>query len=166
MFRVSLSPLRSDSYESKISTSIDRYSNLTPGGYYECQEYDLFPKSDDGTLKPEHALSKGVNLMYDASVMFGRPYQHIPPLVDIMKEVGFVDVTMEIFKWPSNAWPKDPKYRELGIWNCENMASGSEGFIMAPLTRAHNWTKEEVLLFLVDVRKNLRDTSIHAYWPV
>ncbi|KAL0944614.1 uncharacterized protein CTRU02_202501 [Colletotrichum truncatum] len=142
------------------------FDNLAPGGYFEVQEYDLFPQSDDGTLKPESSLSKCVNLMYEASVIFGRPYQHIPPLVDMMKEVGFVDVSMNTFKWPTNDWPKNRKYKELGICNNENACIGFEGFTMAPLTRAHSWTREEVLVFLTQVRKDLKDRSIHAYWPM
>ncbi|OLN81082.1 Trans-aconitate 2-methyltransferase 12 [Colletotrichum chlorophyti] len=142
------------------------FNNLTPGGYFELQEPDLFPRCDDGTLRQDCALIKCIDLMYEASVMFGRPYQEIPPLVNVMKEVGFVDVEMHIFKWPSNPWPKDRKYKELGAWNNENFCEGFEGFSMAPLTRAHNWKKEEVQVFLIDVRKDLRDRNMHAYWPI
>ncbi|KAF6825454.1 hypothetical protein CPLU01_10248 [Colletotrichum plurivorum] len=142
------------------------YDNLEPGGYFELQEPDLVPHSDDGTLTPECPLSKCINLMYDASVKLGRPYQEIPPLVKLMEEAGFVDVKMNVFKWPSNGWPRDPKYKELGIWNNANFCNGFEGFCMAPFTRAHGWTKEEVHVFLVDVRKDLRNPAIHAYWPI
>ncbi|KAH7184400.1 S-adenosyl-L-methionine-dependent methyltransferase [Fusarium oxysporum] len=51
------------------------------------------------------------------------------------------------FKWPSNCWPKDKKYKELGAWNNEN-------------------TNLEVNVLLVDVRKELNDPNIHAYWPI
>ncbi|KAF0331742.1 methyltransferase domain-containing protein [Colletotrichum asianum] len=142
------------------------YDNLTPGGYVELQELDLFPRSDDGTLKDDDPLSKCIKLMYEASVIFGRPYQEIPPLVRVMEDLGYVDVKLNIFKWPSNGWPKDPKYKELGIWNNENFCEGFEGFCMAPFTRAHGWTREEVIVFLATVRKDLRDRSIHAYWPI
>ncbi|RSL99356.1 hypothetical protein CDV31_012222 [Fusarium ambrosium] len=30
----------------------------------------------------------------------------------------------------------------------------------------YGWDRERVLLFLVDVRRELNDTGIHAYWPV
>ncbi|WYZ44935.1 hypothetical protein EsH8_VIII_000251 [Colletotrichum jinshuiense] len=142
------------------------FDNLTPGGYVELQEIDLFTCCDDGTLKPDSSLSKAIDLIYEASVIFGRPYQKIPDLVDVLKEVGFVDVTIQTYKWPSNSWPKDPKYKELGIWVQENITAGMEGFLMAPCTRAHNWTREEVLMLLMGVRNDIKDRSIHAYWPV
>ncbi|KAF4816057.1 Secondary metabolism regulator LAE1 [Colletotrichum siamense] len=142
------------------------FNHLTPGGYFELQEPDLFPHSDDGTLKPDAPLSKCIDLMLEASQIFGRPYQEIPALVRVLEDVGFVDVKMHVFKWPSNGWPRDPKYKELGLWNNENFCTGFEGFCMAPFTRAHGWTREEVIVFLAEVRKDLRDRSIHAYWPI
>lgn len=149
----------------KDSTKI-QLSHLSPGGYFELQEPDLIPHSDDGTLKPEHALSKCIDLMLEAAVIFGRPWKEISTLARTMEEVGFVDVKMHVFKWPSNGWPKDPKYKELGLWNNENLCSGFEGLCMAPFTRAHGWTREEVLVLMAEVRKNFRDRSIHAYWPM
>ncbi|KAF6803728.1 methyltransferase domain-containing protein [Colletotrichum sojae] len=141
------------------------YENLAPGGYIELQEFDLFPRSDDGTLKPDSALLKCCKLLMEASEKFGRPYMQIPSLQGLLRDVGFVDVTMDVQKWPSNSWPKEVRYKEIGIWQHENMMAGLEAFTMAPLTRAHGWTPAEVQVLLVDVRKDLKDRSIHAYWP-
>lgn len=90
----------------------------------------------------------------------------IPSLKDLMTEVGFADVSMTTGAWPSNSWPKEQKYKELGIWNGENMMSGLDGFSMAALTRAHGWSRSEVDVFLIDVRNDIKNRSIHAYWPV
>jgi hypothetical protein len=46
----------------------------------------------------------------------------------------------------------------------ENVLSGLDGFTMAAFTRISGWTPEDVELFLVDVRKEMKDTKIHAYW--
>ncbi|KAK1954563.1 S-adenosyl-L-methionine-dependent methyltransferase, partial [Colletotrichum sublineola] len=140
--------------------------NLTPGGYFELQELEVFPRSDDGTLTPDCALFKCMGYVHEAFEIFGRSFQEIPQLVTMMEEVGFVDVKMSLFKWPSNTWPKDPKFKELGLWNNENINNGFEAITMAPFTRALGWTKEEVHVFLPGVRKDLNRRSIHAYWPV
>ncbi|KAF4777492.1 hypothetical protein HER10_EVM0002621 [Colletotrichum scovillei] len=60
----------------------------------------------------------------------------------------------------------DPHYKELGEWNLENFLEGIEGWSMAPLTRALQWTKEEVNVFLIQVRNDLKDRRIHAYTPL
>ncbi|KAF4421996.1 Secondary metabolism regulator LAE1 [Colletotrichum fructicola Nara gc5] len=142
------------------------YDNLSPNGYLELNEVDLWPKSDDETLKDDSAVLKFVRLWAEAAVMFGRPFQDIRVLKDIMIEIGFKDVYAQMFKWPTNSWPKDRKHRELGFWNHDNFCAGLEGFMMAPLTRAHNWTKEEVTVFGVEVRNDMRNKNIHAYSAV
>ncbi|KXH46149.1 hypothetical protein CSIM01_11053 [Colletotrichum simmondsii] len=148
-----------------------RNSNLTPGGYLELQEVDVGPSCDDGTLDPTtSALARYCALLHDASVMLGRPYQEIPKLADLMRgpEVGFVDVEVRVFKWPTNGWPaadteEGRKLKELGVWSGENIVAGLQGFAMAPFTRAFGWSKEDVDAFLVGVRNEMRDESIHAY---
>ncbi|KAI8166649.1 Secondary metabolism regulator LAE1 [Colletotrichum sp. SAR 10_70] len=142
------------------------YDNLKPGGYLELQEGDLFPTSDDGTLSKDSPLMKWADLLYDASVKFGKPFVENSTLRDLMVDAGFESVTMSTYKWPSNNWPRDVHFKELGMWQRENMLSGLDGFSLAPLTRAHNWTPEEVSVFLIDVRKDINNRNIHAYWPV
>ncbi|KAI8316423.1 putative methyltransferase tdiE [Colletotrichum sp. SAR11_59] len=142
------------------------FDNLEPGGWLELQELDCVPRSDDGTLTPENTLNKWADLLVDASEKFGRPYVRIPPLKDIMIEIGFEDVSIYMHKWPTNSWPKDLKFKELGMWQNQSMMEGLEGFTMAPLTRALDWKKDEVNVFLIDVRKEINNRDVHAYWPI
>ncbi|KAH6880796.1 S-adenosyl-L-methionine-dependent methyltransferase [Thelonectria olida] len=144
----------------------DVFANLAPGGYFEMQEIDLMLKSDDGTLTETHALSKWLQLVGKAMINLGRPFQDIKSLQAIMTEAGFVDVVVTSFKWPTNPWPRDKKYKELGAWNNQNLAIGVEGVTMAPLTRGLGWTQSEVNVFLTEVRKELNNRAIHAYWPI
>lgn len=102
--------------------------------------------------------------------MLGRPYQEIPKLADLMRDsqVGFVDVEVRVFKWPTNGWPaadteEGRRLKELGVWSGENIVAGLQGFAMAPFTRAFGWSKEDVDAFLVGVRNEMRNESIHAY---
>ncbi|CAM1503383.1 Fc.00g081590.m01.CDS01 [Cosmosporella sp. VM-42] len=142
------------------------HENLNPGGFVELQEANLFPKSDDGTLKDDHELYKWSQLLYDASVKSGRAYQDIEQFEGMMIKAGFVDIVKTCFKWPMNTWPQDKKYKELGAWSRENVATGLEAFSMALLTRVHGWTRAEVTIFLSKVRKDLDNKAIHAYWPM
>ncbi|EQB45302.1 hypothetical protein CGLO_15852 [Colletotrichum gloeosporioides Cg-14] len=142
------------------------FNNLTSGGYVELVELDLHARSDDGTLKPDSAITKCTRLLGEAAEIFGRPYQEVPPLVQVLQNAGFVDVKIHVHKWPTNTWPRDPKYKELGMWANDNFNDGFESFAMAPLTRAHNWKRAEVQILLMQVRKDLKNRSIHAYWPM
>ena len=52
------------------------------------------------------------------------------------------------------------------MWALENMESGLSAFSVAFFTRVLGWTLEEVEVFLVDVRNEMKDPKIHAYWPM
>ncbi|KAI3556244.1 hypothetical protein CABS02_03527 [Colletotrichum abscissum] len=142
------------------------YDFLEPGGWVEVQEIDLYPASDDGTLRPDSALQTWANLLAEASVILGRPFPDVASLKQVMMEAGFVDVQMTRTKWPINPWPRDYKWKEIGIWNSENLRTGIEGFSMAALTRGHKWSRDQVDLFLVQVRRDIKDRMIHGYWPI
>ncbi|KAM0374498.1 hypothetical protein ACHAPY_008743 [Fusarium culmorum] len=144
------------------------YNNLVPGGYVELLEIDLFAKSDDDTLNEDHDLSKLIRLLDEASTKIGRPFQDNKKNKDILRDAGFVDVVETVFKWPSNAWPKDVKHKEIGQWQNMNLDhfKGLEALSIAVLTRVLGWSQEEVTAFLAKVRNDINDKAIHAYWPV
>ncbi|WAO97272.1 Hypothetical protein NCS54_01499200 [Fusarium falciforme] len=123
------------------------YDKLTPGGYVELLEIDLYGKSDDGILKEHHELSRLVRLLDEASTKIGRKFQDNKKNKDILRDTGFVDIVETTFKWPSGPWPREKKYKELGQW-------------------VLGWSKEEVIVYLARVRKEMSDKSIHAYWSI
>ncbi|KAK1706016.1 S-adenosyl-L-methionine-dependent methyltransferase [Colletotrichum lupini] len=129
------------------------YDFLEPGGYLELQEGHMRPECDDGTLKPDSPLVEWVDRLEEACNIFGRPFVDCPSLRPLLEEVGFEDVV-------------DPHYRELGIWTLENMLEGLEAWSMAPFTRALEWTKEEVNVFLIGVRNELKNKNVHGYIAV
>ncbi|KAK4233412.1 hypothetical protein C8A03DRAFT_38877 [Achaetomium macrosporum] len=69
-------------------------------------------------------------------------------------------------KWPINAWPKDVRYKEIGMWSEQNFCGGLYGLSVALFTRALGWSTTELEVFLADVRKDLRNRQIHAYWAI
>ncbi len=83
-----------------------------------------------------------------------------------LKRAGYTEIDSKPTVWPMNRWPKDKKFKEMGMWNCENMTSGLSGFTMALGTRVYGWTAQEVEACIVNVKKEMEDTKIHAYWPM
>ncbi|KAI5460977.1 S-adenosyl-L-methionine-dependent methyltransferase [Mariannaea sp. PMI_226] len=140
------------------------FENLAPGGYAELQDVDIFLKSDDNTLTNDHALRKWCDFLAEAAQVHGTPFIDTNRLSHLMADVGFVDIEETPFKWPTNCWPKEKRYKELGEWSNVNTDNLLEGLSMALFTRCLGWTPEEVSLFLVDVRKDLNNPKIHAYW--
>ncbi|KAH8881039.1 S-adenosyl-L-methionine-dependent methyltransferase [Thozetella sp. PMI_491] len=142
------------------------YENLEPGGYIELADIVLEYTSDDGTLLPSHASSKWCVFLKEAAKKRGRPFQDPRTYKATLESIGFVDVHAVPFKWTINPWPADKKMKEIGIWMLENLMAGLEAFSLALLSRELDWSREEIEVFLSDVRKCLISRSIHAYLPM
>ncbi|KAJ0164084.1 hypothetical protein CTA2_1794 [Colletotrichum tanaceti] len=141
------------------------FEHLNPDGWLELQEFAL-PVSDDGTLTEAHALHRSMKHLGEAAAKTNRAFVDLDALGPMMRAAGFVDVAEARFKWPSNTWPRHPKFKELGAWNYENITTGLQGFLMAALTRGLGWTADEVNVLAAQARKDVADKSIHAYWPM
>ncbi|KLU85185.1 hypothetical protein MAPG_04215 [Magnaporthiopsis poae ATCC 64411] len=144
------------------------FNQLEPGGYFEAQDMVLPLVCDDGTLSEDAPICRWQKVVMEGMNNMGRPLLMSADQTwkKHMEDVGFEDVSHNVFRWPMNHWPRDQHYKELGLWSLDNMHSALEGASLAPLTRGLGWTKEEVLVFVAQVRKDLRNTKIHAYWHI
>ncbi|KAH8651602.1 S-adenosyl-L-methionine-dependent methyltransferase [Tricladium varicosporioides] len=142
------------------------FKNLTPGGYIELADICFPVQVDDKSLLADSMLRKWSDLMLDASLKAQRPINSAKFYKLQLETAGFTNVVEVQYRWPQNRWPKGAKFKELGIWNLENTAPELESFSMALFTRILGWSKEEVEVFLIGVRKEMKDTKIHAYWPI
>ncbi|KAM0076054.1 hypothetical protein ACKRZS_011840 [Fusarium odoratissimum] len=142
------------------------FDNLEPGGYLELQDMSLPARSDDGTLHPESYLSKWCRSCFEAGQNLGRPVFPTTEYKNYLAAAGFVDIVEVQQKWPTNPWPRDRKFKELGAWACANIAGGLDGLSLAYFTRGLGWSTEETRVFCAHVRKDLQNPKIHAYWPI
>ncbi|TIC89843.1 Secondary metabolism regulator LAE1 [Colletotrichum higginsianum] len=154
------------SFSDNMSIVQKVFDALEPGGYFEAQDMALPLGCDDGTLTVDSDLWKWVLLVMEGMEKFGRPVSAAQQWKQLMEAVGFVDVVETIYKWPTNRWPRDQHYKELGMWSLENMDQALEPATLAPLTRALGWTYEEVIVLVSKARKVMRDPTVHAYWPI
>ncbi|KAH7185182.1 S-adenosyl-L-methionine-dependent methyltransferase [Fusarium flagelliforme] len=142
------------------------YDNLESGGWIELADILLQLHSDDDTIPKGCASAKWGDLMLEAAAKFGAPLDSCTRYKQQLADAGFVDIVETIYKWPCCSWPRDPKYKEMGLWNYENLGNGASGLSLALFTRALGWTPEEVEVFLVDVRKDMKNKNIHGWWPI
>ncbi|KAI7759014.1 hypothetical protein LZL87_010009 [Fusarium oxysporum] len=140
---------------------------------YEIEMIDIiYPLlSDDDTLTKDSALSKWSELLHDIFTKNGRPMDSALKYKDQLEAAGFVDVNIVKRKWPLNRWPKDPKHKQIGIWAQQNTLDALAALSLAVFTRPDGqgglgWSKEEVEVFLTDVRKDIKNVNIHSYWPI
>lgn len=115
----------------------------------------------------------------------GRPVDVAENVREAYERAGFVDVQERVFKMPMNGWPKDERLKEIGrMWE-RNFLMGLSGFSFTLFNRVYQRTPaqievslaqmrrpfrsqltEPMQVSLVDVRRELIDTRIHAWIPI
>jgi len=142
------------------------FDHLAPGGYIELFDPVCGIKCDDDTLPKDSAIRKWSEYMLEASTKAGCYLDEPTTYKQKVIDAGFVDVVETVYTYPMNTWPKDKKWKAVGAWVLENMHGGLESMSLVMFTKVLGWSYEEVQVFLAQARKELKDKSIHAYWPV
>jgi hypothetical protein len=92
------------------------FDNLEPGGWLEL--VDIMPAvSDDGTLSPDTSFHKWLAELLRGTQAIGRSFDGAKLYKQQLEAAGFVNVTEVVYRWPMNQWPRDKKYKELGVWS-------------------------------------------------
>ena len=64
---------------------------------------------------------------------------------------------------PFSPWAKDPKLKELGMYQQHLMLEALDAYSFALFTRVLGWEPERIHMLLAGVRKELMDRSLHCY---
>jgi SAM-dependent methyltransferase len=144
----------------------EAFKYLRPGGWVENQEFDCQVLSDDNTIPEDSKVKEWVRLWNEGMGMIGKTGRCDPEvLAQQMRDAGLINVHILRFKLPIGPWPKQRDLKEAGIYGLAAMLEGMQGLSLRTFTRYLGWSVEQLELYLVDVRKELRRKSIHSYWP-
>ncbi|MCJ1413149.1 hypothetical protein MMC19_007253 [Ptychographa xylographoides] len=138
------------------------YRTLKPGGYIELTELDIHPESYDNRMPENSQIKYWISLLDQASQRMGLDFFIARKFKGLLEDAGFVDVTEEIFEVPWGGWPKDTRLKTIGVWHLEQLLMGLQGIAMGLFTRQFGWTAEQVEVFLVGLRRELKDKHIHV----
>lgn len=140
---------------------------LKPGtGWFECQEVDPEPLSDDGTMPKEWKLAEwSKNLEYSSNNLDPpRPVRVADKLKKWMEHAGYVDVHEHVCKIPMGAWPRDKTLKQIGQWWQRNWISGLAAFSYKLFgDDGLGWSRDEIELELAAVRSALVQKEVHSY---
>ncbi|KAJ5264666.1 hypothetical protein N7505_007459 [Penicillium chrysogenum] len=120
-----------------------------------------------GAFSPE-GWDKLYKQAYECSERAGRSLRTHETMRSAIEKTGFVDVHEERYKIPLGPWPKDTLLKEAGHLQYAHWNAVLEGWAMWLLTHfgePEPWMKEEVQVFLAEVRVELKNPHIHAYEP-
>jgi hypothetical protein len=82
------------------------FRHTKAGGYTELCEIRNYIESDDGSLMADSGLSEFFFKWRQAAEKASLPILEHTDFVRMLKEVGFVDITVKISRQPTNPWPK------------------------------------------------------------
>lgn len=123
--------------------------------------------TDDDTLPPNSKLKEWHDLSVEGAAKAGHFCRiDSKTMKGWFEEAGFVNVHVVDLKWPIGPWPAEKRLKEAGAFAMISMLEELAGLSLAVFTRILGWTKEELELFLVDVKKEWKTKGIHAYWPM
>ncbi|KAI9803870.1 MAG: hypothetical protein M1825_001750 [Sarcosagium campestre] len=134
-----------------------------PGGWMECQEIYTSLFCDDGTMPEDWAFLDWTKTQDAAFMKLGRPLRTANKIKRWMQEAGFVDVHEEVFRVPINSWPREQRLKDIGKFNLLSLLDGLQAFTVAAFSRAFGWTKDEIEVYLVNVRNSMKDRNVHSY---
>ena len=90
------------------------YDNLIPGGIIELHDC-IYPVScDDGTLPEDSALAQWSHLINEGFRGNKSGFDTALHYEEQLADAGFVDIGVVREKWPTNHWPREKKYKQLG----------------------------------------------------
>ena len=142
------------------------FEHLRPGGWVEIMETLMVIEAIDDSLS-KSVLPRWHNLIMDGVLKMGRGNPMVPLNTrQWLTEIGFVNVTEKKFAVPCNGWARGDEQKIRGHLMMTNLLEVAQGITMSICTKVWGWTKEEVEVFLVDVRAALRDRANHGFVPM
>ena len=139
---------------------------LKPGGWVENQEFDCPIVSDDDSIPQDGRVREWARLWNEGVEIAGRTGRcDAAKMTQQMKDAGFENIKILEFKMPIGPWPKDMQLKEAGAYGLVALLDGIYGMSVKIFTNCLGWSLQELEVFLVQVRTELKRKSIHSYWP-
>lgn len=122
--------------------------------------------SDDDTIPTNSAFRQFSKTLEVACAAFGTPVDDPTRWKEWFESRGFTGVTQQVFKMPCSPWPKDRRLKVIGAWEQHNLLNNLEGMVMRLFQKGLGWSEEKITVFLAELRGDIRNLGIHAYWPL
>ncbi|KAJ4190495.1 hypothetical protein NW767_011321 [Fusarium falciforme] len=146
----------------------EAYRCATPGGWVQTVEADIEFRSDDDTIKLEPAFDTYHRLFREGGKALGSSFFVHEEQTKGFQEAGFedvkiVDIKVGFSQFPCGGWPKDPKLAEVGRFVQLTFENDVDGYTTMMWHDVLKWPKDEYQLFLMGLRKAVRNPKVHSY---
>ncbi|KAF5004744.1 hypothetical protein FDECE_8770 [Fusarium decemcellulare] len=146
----------------------EAYRCCAPGGWVQSCEADVHFYSDDGTTESEPVLKTWARLYEEGGKAMGRPFFLLQDQLQEkgFNEAGFTDIKVVDYKLPVGGWPRNPELAQVGQFVKLTLENDLEGYTLLLWHNVLNWPKDNYQLFLMGMRRALRNRKIHSYMVV
>ncbi|CAG7564463.1 unnamed protein product [Fusarium equiseti] len=144
----------------------EAYRCVAPGGWVQSAEADVEFRCDDGSVDLEPNLQLFKKLFVEGGKLINTPFFVYDLQVKGFEEAGFEEIRTVDYKFPVGDWPKDPKLREVGKYVRACLENDLEGYTLMMWKDVLQWPKEEYQMFLLSLRKAIKNPKIHSYMKV
>lgn len=117
-------------------------------------------------MPPDHPVVQYWALIIEALAALGVNFNATLLLEQMMRDAGFVNVSCRIFHVPIGLWPKNKVLKLVGLYWRTILIDGLSPIAYGPMTRGLKWSKEQVDVWLVEVRKAYMEGWVHSYMPL
>ncbi|KAI8252236.1 Secondary metabolism regulator LAE1 [Colletotrichum sp. SAR11_239] len=144
------------------------FDHLNPGGYIEIKELDIEDHSQalGQDLPQDHVYRRWAKVFFEATDKLGKSIQQSRNhgIAKALREAGFVDIVEKKWPIPIGAWPADPMLKEIGECNWMYLDQSLEGFALFLLKEIMGWEYAEIIVFVAEMRKALKDLSLQPFY--
>lgn len=137
------------------------------------QDWVPDPKCDDETLEENNSLKEWYQRLEASSALADNREEAGPPngfafsaplfYESMMEKAGFVNVTVQYRRWPTNNWPAEERYKTIGLLALDYINSILEAHGMRRFTNS-GMSREEAMMLAARARKDLHNPKKHAYY--
>lgn len=157
-------------------------AHLSPGGYLEIQEFEVWFQSQRPEGLPEDsAIQQWQSLLEEASTKIGRRLNYATSFERHLEEAGFTDIQARRFKannlaikvilvlmtmqTPIGSWPADKRMKTIGIYLQAQMIDAVESVTPGFFNRILGWSQAETQVLVAKLKKEFstRSLQLHTY---
>ncbi|KAF4470076.1 hypothetical protein FALBO_3021 [Fusarium albosuccineum] len=141
------------------------YRHTKPGGLVESHEASFRIRSDYNNIEPEGALAEMGDIFEEAGNKTGCKFNVADNNTqrESMEKAGFVIIRDEKLIMPIGEWSDDPKLKKTGEKALEAFTHDLGGYMLYVMTQVLKRDYDAAQVFLVGVRKELRQDSMRLY---
>ncbi|KAJ5172805.1 hypothetical protein N7492_005398 [Penicillium capsulatum] len=138
---------------------------LKPGGWVQMVEIYFNVQSDNGSITDDHALRKW-SKQYLRSLEDRKELRIGSTLRNLFTSAGLKEVDTKMIPLPLSAWSPDPRMREIGQSNSENIHQLLRALALYPLTQRLHMSAENFDTLVEEAQQEANNHSLKAYFPL